>query len=220
MEIQAEVLFKHDAFGRITEINEPIDLKAPLFFLGRTKEGNVVRFNDNVSDAFKTNILEAIHQNSANLNPLALINAANKFVDVDRLWMGPAYVFPKDFKASSHAIEITNVNKGILQDDFPELLSHWEWRRPCFVIIREGKPVSVCCSARKSAVAAEANVETLEAFRGRGYGVESVNAWAMSIKREGLIPLYSTAWDNFSSQAIARKLKLYCYGMDLHISGK
>jgi hypothetical protein len=43
MEIQAEVLFKHDKLGRITDINEPKPSEAPLFFLGRTKEGNVLR---------------------------------------------------------------------------------------------------------------------------------------------------------------------------------
>ncbi|MGG2066953.1 hypothetical protein [Bacillus sp. S14(2024)] len=45
MEIQADVLFKYDSSGRMTEINEPEGLVAPLFFLGRTREGNVIRFN-------------------------------------------------------------------------------------------------------------------------------------------------------------------------------
>jgi hypothetical protein len=45
MEIQTEVLFKIDNFRRITDINEPTEIVAPFFFLGRTKEGNVIRFN-------------------------------------------------------------------------------------------------------------------------------------------------------------------------------
>lgn len=61
-------------------------------------------------------------------------------------------------------------------------------------------------------------METLKAYQGRGYGTETVIAWAREIQKEGLLPLYSTAWDNFPSQAIAKKLNLYKYGIDLHIS--
>lgn len=40
---------------------------------------------------------------------------------------------------------------------------------------------------------------------------------AISVKEEKRIPLYSTSWENFASQAVARKLKLINYGMGLHI---
>ncbi|MEC2525685.1 GNAT family N-acetyltransferase, partial [Bacillus thuringiensis] len=38
------------------------------------------------------------------------------------------------------------------------------------------------------------------------------------IQEEKRIPLYSTSWDNYASQAVARKLKLIDYGMNLHIT--
>jgi predicted GNAT family acetyltransferase len=65
---------------------------------------------------------------------------------------------------------------------------------------------------------AEAGVETIERFRGRGYGTTSVVAWAAAIRREGRVPLYSTEWENKASRALASSLGLVCYGEDLHIA--
>jgi predicted GNAT family acetyltransferase len=92
------------------------------------------------------------------------------------------------------------------------------WRQPYFAIVENEQAVSICCSARSTPVATEASVETLEEFQGKGYGADVVAAWAISIQEENRIPLYSTSWDNFASQAVARKLKLIKYGMDLHIT--
>lgn len=80
-------------------------------------------------------------------------------------------------------------------------------------IVKNEKVVSVCCSARSTPVAAEASVETLAEFQGNGYGTDVVTAWAISIQEKR----YSTAWDNFSLQAVASKLKIINYGMNLHI---
>ncbi|EDZ53983.1 TPA: GNAT family N-acetyltransferase [Bacillus cereus] len=85
-------------------------------------------------------------------------------------------------------------------------------------IVKNEKVVSVCCSARSTPVAAEASVETLAEFQGNGYGTDGVTAWAISIQEEKSIPLYSTSWNNYVSQAVARKLKLINYGMNLHIT--
>nr|WP_237391811.1 GNAT family N-acetyltransferase [Paenibacillus dendrobii] len=81
----------------------------------------------------------------------------------------------------------------------------------------EGEVVSVCCSARISGKAAEASLKTMEAYRGQGLAPRVVQAWCSEVARQGLIPLYSTSWDNLSSQTVARKLGLHPYGMDLNI---
>ncbi len=96
--------------------------------------------------------------------------------------------------------------------------SNMEWRQPYFAIVENEQVVSICCSARSTGVAAGASVETLAEFQGKGYGSDVVTAWAISIQEEKHIPLYSTAWDNFASQAVARELKLINYGMNLHIT--
>ncbi|GGB43007.1 GNAT family N-acetyltransferase [Fictibacillus barbaricus] len=218
MEIQANVLFKYDSLGRMTELNEPQSIDAPLFFLGRTREGNVVRFHKNFPNSNVNKVIEVINNNEDNVDLKKLIEVINEINLISRIWMGPAYVFPESFNMKSNAVKITNNNKELLRKDFPNLFKEFEWRQPCFAIIEDGCAVSVCCSARKSAKAAEASVETLEGYKGKGYGTESVIAWANEIKKEKLKPLYSTAWDNFSSQSIAEKLGLHKYGLDFHLS--
>jgi predicted GNAT family acetyltransferase len=71
---------------------------------------------------------------------------------------------------------------------------------------------------RKTAIAHEAGVETAKEFRGRGCAVEAVAAWARIVRDAGRIPLYSTSWQNYASQALAAKLRLVRFGSDLHIT--
>jgi hypothetical protein len=61
-------------------------------------------------------------------------------------------------------------------------------------------------------------VETLPGFRGQGYATDVVAGWASLVKSMGAIPLYSTSWENSSSQALARKLELVPYGEDFQIT--
>ena len=60
-------------------------------------------------------------------------------------------------------------------------------------------------------------MNTIEAFRGRGFAPAVVAAWAHTVRLEGRIPLYSTSWNNLASQSVARKLSLVLYGADLSI---
>ncbi|PEI94321.1 hypothetical protein CN679_05585 [Bacillus pseudomycoides] len=115
-------------------------------------------------------------------------------------------------------IKITETNKELLQYSFPNLLNQLKWRQPCFVILENEMIASRCCSARSTAIAAEASVETLVSFQRKGYGYNIVAAWATAVQEEGRIPLYSTSWNNFASQAVAKKLNLINYGTDIHFS--
>jgi predicted GNAT family acetyltransferase len=81
-------------------------------------------------------------------------------------------------------------------------------------IVEHGYPVSVCFSARRSRVAAEAGVETAAGFRGRGFGSRVTAAWALVVRASGRIPLYSTDWSNEPSLALARELGLVAYAAD------
>jgi hypothetical protein len=85
-------------------------------------------------------------------------------------------------------------------------------------VVEDGYPVSICFSARKSGVAAEAGLETAEAFRGRGFGPRVAAAWALSIRAAGRVPLYSTSWANDASLAVARKLGLLAYASHWSLS--
>lgn len=77
--------------------------------------------------------------------------------------------------------------------------------------------MSVCFSARRSAMAAEAGIETVAPFRGRGYAPRVAIAWARQVRSLGLTPLYSTDWSNHASLAVARKLKLVPFAADFSV---
>ena len=42
-----------------------------------------------------------------------------------------------------------------------------------------------------------------------------VAGWAAAVRDLGLIPFYSTDWNNVASQGVTRKLGLVMYGVDL-----
>jgi predicted GNAT family acetyltransferase len=91
-------------------------------------------------------------------------------------------------------------------------------RLPVIAVSKDGVPVSICFCARRSDLAAEAGVETAEAFRGLGLGPRVTAAWALAIRAEGRIPLYSTSWTNSASLSVARKLGLIAYASGWSIS--
>ena len=81
------------------------------------------------------------------------------------------------------------------------------------------QPAAVCHSPRGCTDhVAEAGVETLEAYRGRGLATAAVACWARSLQQSGRLALYSTSWENTASRSLARRLGLRQFGADLHIS--
>lgn len=216
--IQVEVLFVHSPVGKMKCVNEKGNPKAPRFFLGRTREGSITRYHCNVGDKTISKIEKLIREPSNHIEIAKIINVLNEERTVENIWMGPAFMLPNNLHKPTRTIQITEKNKELLRENFPDLIEQMEWRQPYFAIVQNEKVVSICCSARSTPVAAEASAETLEEFQGNGYGTDVVTAWAISIQEEKRIPLYSTSWDNYASQAVARKLKLINYGMNLHIT--
>jgi hypothetical protein len=90
-------------------------------------------------------------------------------------------------------------------------------RQPIMAVMDSGYPVSVCFCARISEVAAEAGVETAAAFRGRGFAARVTASWATAIRVSGRTPVYSTAWTNIESLAVARKLSLIVRASDWNV---
>jgi len=88
---------------------------------------------------------------------------------------------------------------------------------PVSAAVVNGSAASICYCARLSPLGAEAGVETLEAMRGRGSATAAVAAWATAVRRRGLLPLYSTAWENVASRRVAEKAGAVCYGEDWEI---
>jgi RimJ/RimL family protein N-acetyltransferase len=225
MHIHVETLFTHDAHQRLRSINEPVGAPAPRFFLGRTKAGNIRRYRADVPDTLAQQ-LEALCANESLTSDLraeprhfeAYRRLLQAHAAIQHLWIGPAYRFPVEFRQPSHAVRITSENAELLRAGFADWRLELDARQPCLAVVQEGRAVSICCSVRISSQAHEAGVETLEAFRGRGYAAEVVAGWAAAVQELGCLPLYSASWENRASQGVARKLALVLYGVDFHVT--
>ncbi|HDR7788785.1 GNAT family N-acetyltransferase [Bacillus cereus] len=213
--IQVEVLFVHNQVGKMKYVNEQGNPKAPRCFLGRTREGSITRYHCDLDDETVGKIEKLIREPSNHIEIAKIIHVLNEERTVKNIWMGPAFMFSNNLHKPTRTIQITEKNKELLRENFPNLIEQMEWRQPYFAIVKNEKVVSICCSARSTPVAAEASVETLAE---NGYGTDVVTAWAISIQEENRISLYSTSWDNYASQEVARKLNLINYGMNLHIT--
>ena len=107
---------------------------------------------------------------------------------------------------------------AITGERFTWLIDEIDAWAPAFVVMDQGRVISLCHSSRTSDLAAEAGVETLEGYRGRGYAAAVTLAWAETVRAEGRIPLYSTSWENHASRALADRLGLALFGADLHLA--
>jgi RimJ/RimL family protein N-acetyltransferase len=126
---------------------------------------------------------------------------------------GPAYYLP-ELDPPTDVVTITPENATLLQRYYPYTLSSLAERAPIVVLVVEGAATTACYSARITAQVAEAGVHTVEAYRGRGYATEVVRGWAAEVRASGLLPLYSTSWENGASQAVAAKLGAVRYAVD------
>lgn len=224
MVIRADTDFTYDVSGRMLQTNEPRAAErrpAPSFLLGRTMGGHVVRFGATVPDVLMRQ-LEAIIDRQPPVGDLhaapaalaAVREALAQHAPITVEESGPAYRFPDSIIPPAEAIRLTDANRELVRATYPWLhdeLADW-W--PCFAVVRDGAAVSVCFSARITARAAEAGVETLPDFRGRGYAAAVTGAWGAAVRASGRIPLYSTTWENRASQGVARCVGLIMFGAD------
>jgi hypothetical protein len=232
IDIQIPTLFVCDAEGRLRYIRElgyeesELDL-APRFFMGRTLQGNIWRFRHDLPAALVHDLeqlcrteptaidLSKQPHNAAAIR--AVLHAHTPLTDEER---GPAYWIPDEVQAPAEVVLISEANAQLLEAYFPwKLTSRSGFKTgPLIAAVAQGSAVSICFCARLTPWAAEAGVETVKAFRGQGYASAVVASWASFIRQRGLLPLYSTSWENVASQGVARKLGMVCYGEDWSIT--
>jgi hypothetical protein len=221
MGIRADTLFRYDARGRMLCSNEPDSRPAPRVFLGRTSSGHVTRFGEAVPDTLASLLEERIERqppvDALKVSP-AVLDAVREVLrrhsPVIRETGGPAYRFPPSSAAPGATVQLTEANLELARDTYPWLYKELRDCWPCFAVVRDGAAVSVCFSSRIGATANEAGVDTLPGFRGRGYAAAVTAAWGASLSAAGRTPIYSTAWENLPSQAVARRVGLILFGAD------
>lgn len=227
--LQAETLYTHDGAGRLRHINEQPLRPAARVFIGRARDGLVCRWRYDVPDPLVQAIAQLVattphHPDLADpatttVHLNALRGILERQAPVEAVWHGPAYVFPNAPQTRPDGVaRITAANRDLLQTGFPGLVPWLAESEPCVAVIHDGAAVAVCFSSRTSARAAEAGVETLPAFRGRGYATRAVTGWAAAVREQGRLPLYSTSWDNLASQGVAKRVGLRLYGVDLSLT--
>jgi GNAT superfamily N-acetyltransferase len=77
------------------------------------------------------------------------------------------------------------------------------WERDAWVVKVNSRVVSKAISVRQNADSAEVYVETHPDFRNRGYGRQTVTAWARDILNSGRVPFYSYHLSNRASASLA-----------------
>jgi len=224
---RVDALFTRDRQGDLLTLNElepvPPPTPAPRIYLGLTAGGSVRAYRPDVPAALRA----AIERLCEDVAPLAreawlpALRAVLAAYEPDGEWgisTGPAFVFPGVMGLSAEVIAIEPGQESLLSEHFPFTATWLRERWPCYAVVIDGRAVSICYSARRTAVVAEAGVDTAEAFRGRGYAALVTAAWANAIRAAGITPVYSTSDENLASRAVARKLALRQFACDVQMS--
>jgi len=212
MQVHAGVRFKHDEAGRL--------ITGPLLFIGITAQGIVERFHQTLGEDITNDLKHVIMKSSLLDNPnkvnmVEMIQVLNKERPVERVYAGPVYVFHDVRSKQTEAVRITHENIELLEQHFSDYFEDVDSGQPVFAVVRDRVAVSLCCCAVQTSIGAEASLRTAKDYRGATYALDVTTAWAAEIQNQGRIALYSTAWNNLSSQAVARKLELKQYGVEL-----
>lgn len=224
----ASVLFEFNVQRRITRINESDpETAAPLVFVALGFTSNLALFRDDVPEQIALEITAELgtlpawngtRTDPAAFDPIRSI-VENWRQDIEESH-GPAFRFEVITDASVETVLIDASNDHLLAANFPYTRSVLAERSPVVGVVRNGAVVSACYSARSNDEAAEAGVDTIAEYRGQGFAVSVVEDWARATVAAGLVPLYSTSWQNQSSLSVAKKLDLEVYADTWSISVK
>ncbi|HMO59237.1 MAG TPA: GNAT family N-acetyltransferase [Roseiflexaceae bacterium] len=215
IEQRATILFRLTAAGRMVCVNEPGDPPAPNLYICRSQHGLRCWFHVDLPDALCAEIraICAAEPPSANLEtpPHCRAQLRALLAEPADEWRGPCFTFPAALPPAPDVVLLDAADAERLRPTFgAPPPTYW----PIAAIFHGDQAVAICGSSRRTPFACEAGADTLRTARGRGYAVQTVSAWAQAMRAEGCTPLYSTAWDNEASRAVAHKLGLICYAED------
>jgi hypothetical protein len=137
----------------------------------------------------------------------------NEFI----LEAGPAFWIPDGIIQADDIIAVEMKDSDILKKNFKYTWEKLEYLLPCSAKVVDGSAVAICRTVRKHANILECGVDTVEEFRGKGYGSSVVSHWTRAVWKAQQIPCYSTQWENEASLALAKKAKLQKYAIDIAV---
>lgn len=233
MRLRVEALYVHNAEAKLVSINQWDGGVAPRFYLGRTAEESICRVRTDLPNDLTKELQELCADeplpDDLTQPPVyeeVYTRLLASHAPIERIWSGPAYLFeeshvPSMFPTGGSEVEpvaINAKNVDLLQGGLEEWIPDVPHRQPFMAIIEDGHAVSVCASVRITNFAHEAGVETLPAYRRKGYAPKVVASWAKAVRRVGAIPFYSTSWENRASQKVAERLGLSMFSTDFSIT--
>jgi RimJ/RimL family protein N-acetyltransferase len=225
MRLHVQALFTCDGAGRLVSVNERNGAAAPRLFLGRTADGIAWWLRYDLDPALSKelgalceSLPEGLEEDADLTSAAPIIARLSREAPVSRTWAGPAFCFPSELPADDATVAVTLENAPVLSPHLEDWRPDVAPGVPMVVALEGGNAVSVCCSVRMTPEAHEAGVETHPDFRRRGHSARAVVAWARAVRRMEREPLYSTSWQNEPSRALAKRLGLIQYGIDLHIT--
>jgi hypothetical protein len=207
--IDLRTLFVLDDAGRILSTREPGASPGPLFHLIRSRRACAWAAHAQVRPEVASELDRLAQQEPPARDFRGLPVHADRYVGLTggRVDAGPVFLFPENLPRESGVV--------LLADEVPLRACFSGWtaeevggRSPILAVLENGRAVSVCFCARRSAAAAEAGVETAVECRGRGLGWRVAASWALAVRACGRLPLYSTSWSNAASLGLARRLGL------------
>ena len=225
--LQAATRFRLTPDRRIRCENDPDLSPAPLLFMSGCEEGWIGYVREDVDDiaarAFDELILREPPVRSPGASPRfaydyrEIVGATAPLTEhnhgpIHRLPRGT--LWPGDAKIVCHRTpEGTALRARILREGMPQGmldagftdLSHF-WEPWCVAL--DGEAIAaVAFAARKSTLAADVGVFTIEAHRGRGLAAAVTAAWSTLLPRQPML-FYSTHRDNTASRRVIAKLGL------------
>ncbi|MEP6573695.1 MAG: GNAT family N-acetyltransferase [Gemmatimonadota bacterium] len=217
-DLQLQTLYSLNGMGRIVSTREPNSSPGPRFSLIRAPSGCAWSVHAEIPDELAIE-LGKLAADEPRIQDFELEPVhARHYTSLlgGRIDAGPAFTFPEYMAQSTGLVEIRNVGqleryfRGWTEDELPG-------RAPILAITEGEDAISICYCARLSPIAAEAGVDTAEAFRGRRLAGRVTAAWVSAIRASGRLPIYSTSWGNAASRAVARRLRLELRATDWSI---
>ena len=225
MRMHLDACFLQDEHGRLVRANDWTGRSAPRLWLGRTSAGPIWRLRNDVAEPIRSEI-EALcsteppcagqpqpPQHDATYR--RLLSASQPITEVVS---GPTYWTETPSSLSVDTVAVTRDKKSLLQGGLEDWIPDIPHQQPMMATLEGGRAVAVCASVRITVQAHEAGAETLPTFRRKGHATAAVAGWAHAVLQAGVMPLYSTSWDNEASQRVATRAGFAIYGQEYWIS--
>lgn len=221
MTLHCDALYVHNNLTELVCINDWLERPAPFFWMGFTREGVFRRFRYDVSAESRVQAERLLNRepNSPEARLPEHHDALRELFGAQNAIAGPTYWLSALSAESSRSAQRISADNAIVlrERELDAWVPDIPHQQPMFASLEDGRAVAVCASVRSTSLAHEAGVETLSAHRRQGHATAAVAAWAQELLGAGVVPLYSTTWDNLASQRVATGLGFKAFGWEYRI---